>query len=84
MQKESEFYQSMDRVLCVSQGVKEVADRLFKLKGNSQVLYNLIDRDKICRKAKEENVEKQKFTIVMWEGWLNRNGKTVLLRLQKY
>ena len=63
LQKESEFYQSMDRVLCVSQGVKEVADRLFKLKGNSQVLYNLIDRDKICRKAKEENVEKQKFTI---------------------
>ena len=63
LQQESEFYKSMNRVLCVSQGAKEVADRLFNLKGNSQVLYNLIDRDKICHRAKEIDVKKQKFTI---------------------
>lgn len=60
---EAKFYQSMDKVLCVSQGAKDVADRLFSLKGNSQVQYNLIDRDEICRRAQEKSVAKQKFTI---------------------
>lgn len=61
--EESEFYQSMDKVLCVSQGAKDVADSLFRLKGNSQVQYNLIDRDKICCRAQEKEVEKKRFTI---------------------
>ncbi|WP_297905623.1 glycosyltransferase [uncultured Parabacteroides sp.] len=62
-QEEAKFYQSMDKVLCVSQGAKEVADRLFNLNGNSQVLYNLIDHNEICRRAQEREVEKQRFTV---------------------
>ena len=63
IQQESDFYQSMDKVLCVSQGAKSVADKLFNLNGNSQVLYNIIDCNEICRRAKEEQVGKQRFTI---------------------
>ena len=60
--EEAEFYRNIDRVICVSNGVKTATDKLFGLK-NSLVLYNLINCNYIRKKGLEVPIEKKKFTI---------------------
>ncbi len=62
-QKQS-FYESMDKVVCVSYDAEKSLGLTLGDKCRTIVINNIIDRDAILRKASEYEVEKRKFTIV--------------------
>lgn len=47
------YYSEFDKVVCVSQSVKESFDELFGKYAESVVLYNVIDEDEILKKASD-------------------------------
>ena len=52
--KQIECYKKFDRILCVSEGVKEAFEKLCGRFANASVLYNVIDDEKIRASKKEE------------------------------
>lgn len=50
-EKYGRYYSNFDKVVCVSQSVKESFDELFGKYAESVVLYNVIDEDEILKKA---------------------------------
>lgn len=52
-EKYGRYYSKFDKVVCVSQSVKESFDELFGEYAESVVLYNVIDEDEILKKASD-------------------------------
>jgi len=66
-EKAAPWYERFDRVVCVSQSVKERFDELFRNRFDSTVLYNVIDDDAIREKALlplPDGVRKERFTVL--------------------
>lgn len=53
-EKYGRYYSNFDKVVCVSQSVKESFDALFGKYSDSVVLYNVIDEDEILEKASDK------------------------------
>lgn len=65
--KAAPWYAKFDRIVCVSQNVKERFDELFEGRFNSTVLYNVIDDAAIREKATlplPDGVKKRRFTVL--------------------
>lgn len=65
--KTASWYAKYDRVVCVSQNVKEAFDTLYQQRFSSSVLYNVIDDAAIIEKANllsEERIQKHRFTVL--------------------
>lgn len=62
--QERDIYSRMDSVVCVSEGVRAAFRKAVGNLENLRVIYNIIDRDDIIRKADEFSVEHDRFTIV--------------------
>lgn len=62
--QEKEIYSRMDAVACVSEGAREAVCNAVGQLDNLHVVYNIIDRDDINRKADEFTVKSDCFTIV--------------------
>ncbi len=65
--KTAAWYAKFDRIVCVSQNVKESFDELFEGRFNSTVLYNVIDDAAIREKATlplPDGVKKRRFTVL--------------------
>lgn len=65
--KTASWYAKYDRVVCVSQNVKEAFDTLYQQRFSSSVLYNVIDDAAIIEKANllpEERIQKRRFTVL--------------------
>ena len=65
--KSTNWYERFDRIVCVSQTVKQSFDELFENRFTSTVLYNVIDSDEIRKKAKEQlpgRTEKRGMTVL--------------------
>ena len=52
--KAKKWYQAYDKVICVSQNVKDSFDKLFDRAFDSRVLYNTVDDAQIRRQAQED------------------------------
>lgn len=66
-EKAAKWYEKYDRVVCVSQNVKDSFDRLFGIPEKSSVLYNTVDDAVIRRKSDElppDFPEKHRLTAV--------------------
>lgn len=66
-EKAAPWYEKFDRVVCVSQSVKERFDELFQNRFESTVLYNVIDDESIRAKALlplPGGAEKRSFTVL--------------------
>lgn len=65
--KTASWYEKYDKVVCVSQNVKESFDRLFQNRFDSTVLYNVINDAEVIEKAKlplPEGVKMQGLTVL--------------------
>lgn len=61
---EVDAYRHMDRIVFVSNGAREAFRQRYGLDDGLEVIYNIIDRDTILRRAEEESVKHDRFTIV--------------------
>lgn len=61
--EEATFYQSLNKVFCVSKRAKTAIGNMFNLSGNLSILYNLIDWGTINEKAIRSDIKTSKFTI---------------------
>lgn len=84
--KAASWYQKYDRIVCVSQNVKDSFDRMFGIPGKTSVLYNTIDDDEIRRKA-ELSVsgmpEKRRLTAVTLGRLTHQKAYDRLLQVHK-
>ena len=82
-EKTASWYETFDQIICVSQGVKDSFDELFRGRFPSRVLYNVIDDSQILEKAKQEPAERREMQppVVMAVGRLS--GPKNYLRLLK-
>ena len=67
VEKTKSWYAKYDRVICVSQNVKEKFDELYQNKFNSCVLYNVVDDTVIREKALHplpEGIKRNRFTVL--------------------
>ncbi len=67
-EKTKPWYNKFDKVICVSENVREAFVELFGNTPETEVVYNTIDTEEILQKAEEdlpENVTKNKLTLVM-------------------
>lgn len=85
-EKASRWYEKYDRVVCVSQNVKDSFDRLFAIPEKSLVLYNTIDdsaiREKALRKLPELS-ENHRLTAVTLGRLSAEKAFLRLLRIHK-
>ena len=63
--KELDAYQKMDEIIFVSNDAQRAFNELFETDIESKVIYNIIDRDDIVEKAKEECSIKRKSKFVI-------------------
>lgn len=63
VKEEAAFYQSLNKVFCVSKGAEFAIKKMFNLSGNLSILYNLIDWSTINEKAIRNDIKTNKFTI---------------------
>ena len=66
-EKAAPWYAKFDKIVCVSNNVKERFDELFDSRFDSTVLYNVIDDDAIRQKALQqlpEGVNKRRLTVL--------------------
>lgn len=59
IQKATSWYEKFDQIVCVSEGVKNSFDELFRHQFSSVVLYNVIDDEMIHEKSKQVPVDFQ-------------------------
>ena len=65
--KTTAWYAKFDRVVCVSQNVKDSFDKLFENRFDSVVMYNVIDDEAIRRKAQQplpDGAGKRRMTVL--------------------
>ncbi|MBO4562923.1 MAG: glycosyltransferase [Clostridia bacterium] len=85
-EKSAPWYERFDRVVCVSQNVKEQFDELFRNRYDSTVVYNVIDDDAIRDKANRpmpENIEKRRLTVLSLGRFTRQKNYMRLLRAHK-
>lgn len=66
-EKTKPYYAKYDRVICVSQNVKDSFVELFGDAVPVEVLYNTVDDGEICRMSKEslpDGIQKRRFTVL--------------------
>lgn len=63
-QQEREIYDKMDAIVCVSDGVRDAFVKAVGNHRNLHVIYNIIDREMIRKRAEEFRVSHEKFTII--------------------
>ena len=61
---EEDAYSLMDDIVFVSEGARSAFQRKFGISNNLHTIYNVIDRESIIKKAEEQKIEKEKFTII--------------------
>lgn len=62
IKEQREIYEKMDKIIGVSEGVKESFTKVFPGL-NVDVIYNLIDKEQICKKAKQSPYKPKRFTV---------------------
>ncbi len=80
------WYRKFDRVVCVSQNVKDSFDRLFGIPEKTAVLYNTIDDEEIRSKASAalpDMPAKRRFTVVTLGRLTYQKAYDRLLRVHK-
>ena len=85
-QKAAKWYEKYDRVVCVSQNVKDSFDKLFGIPEKSCVVYNTVDDAEIRRKAKlplPELPEKRRLTAVTLGRLTHQKAYDRLLRIHR-
>ena len=83
MKKHIECYRKFDKIICVSQNVKEMFVKRFGITDKLEVKYNIIDNEAICKKACE-SVEKSNCIRIVTVGRLeHQKGFDRLLRIHK-
>ncbi len=70
MQKMKEYYSAYDKVVCVSENVKDSFVRLFGEKSEALVLYNVNDEEEILKKAQAFAVPKENVLVMVAVGRL--------------
>jgi len=86
VQKAAKWYEKFDRVICVSQNVKDSFDQLFGISEKTTVLYNTVDDVDIRRKAEAflpDIPKKRRLTIVSVGRLSPEKGFDRLLRVHK-
>ena len=86
VRKTKPYYEKFDKVLCVSENVRDRFKELFGDVVPAQVMYNTIDDGEICGKAAvpmPEGVRKQKFTVVTLGRLTEPKGYDRLLKAHK-
>ena len=84
--KSAPWYQKFDRVICVSESVKERFDELFQNRFDSTVLYNVIDDADIREKAQmplPEGIRRDRFTVLSVGRFTAQKNFMRLLRTHK-
>ena len=86
--KAAGWYRKFDRVVCVSQNVKESFDRLFGIPEKTKVLYNTVDDASIREKAEAEpqvrpDRKEQRLTVVTLGRLTPQKGYDRLVRIHK-
>ena len=84
--KAAKWYRAYDKVICVSQNVKDSFDELFSQGFDTQVLYNTIDDTEIRDKALQPVPQlppKRRFTAVTVGRLTEQKGYDRLLRIHK-
>lgn len=83
MEKHIEAYRKFDKIICVSQTVKEAFIKRFGITDNLDVKYNIIDNEAITIKAGEHLEKGDKFRIVSVGRLEKRKGFDRLLKVMK-
>ena len=84
--KSAKWYEKFDRVVCVSQNVKDSFDRLFGISAKTCVLYNTINDTAIRNKAHEKLPDfpkKRRLTAVTLGRLTRQKGYDRLLRVHR-
>lgn len=84
--KAAKWYEKYDRIVCVSQNVKESFDRLFCCSSKTLVLYNTVDDTGIRQQANcvlSEIPSKRRITVVTVGRLTHQKGYDRLLRIHK-
>ena len=65
-EKTARWYRKFDKVICVSESVKDSFDKIFHGEFASEVLYNVVEDDVIREKAQEPvlDIEKRRLTLL--------------------
>jgi glycosyltransferase involved in cell wall biosynthesis len=86
-EKAARWYETYDRVVCVSQNVKESFDRLFGIPEKTLVLYNTVDDEAIRAKSEAKLPElpaKRRLTAVTLGRLTYQKAYDRLLRIHKH
>ena len=83
VEKAAKWYEQYDRVVCVSQNVKDSFDRLFAIPEKAIVLYNTVDDAEIREKAEAKLPEKRRLTAVTLGRLTRQKAYDRLLRIHR-
>ncbi len=84
VRKAEKWYDRFDRIVCVSENVRQSFEELFDCKGKTTVIYNTVDDASIRRKAEAampERTEKRRLTAVTLGRLTDEKGYDRLLRV---
>ena len=82
--KAKKWYQAYDKVICVSQNVKDSFDKLFDNAFDSRVLYNTVDDAQILRQAQKDlPLQKRRLTAVTVGRLTHQKAYDRLLRVHR-
>ena len=82
-EKAAKWYRRFDKVICVSEGVKENYDALFSNACPSEILYNVVDDAEIRRKAEAplpQSLARRRLTLVSFGRLTKQKNYLRLLR----